>query len=162
MREPLDIGGGVAIDPVSLRTVVVDEAAFASGIGSSTNPADQVLAALVTGRLEDAEQLVAASWTADPPFRLRALAADLRSARSDHAGAIDGYRALLAETVGGPREAVVRQHLGKALFAAGRLTAAQEQFELALRRREAAGAAADLLASSRLALDRVRELLAGA
>jgi len=140
----------------------VDRAAFAAGPGSSTDPADQVLAALVTGRLDDAQRLVAASWTADPSFRLRALAADVRCARGDHEAAIDAYRVLLAETVGGPREAVVRQHLGKALLAAGRLTDAQEQFEQALRRREAAGAAADLVASSRLALDRVRELLAGA
>jgi len=162
MREPLDIGGGLAIDPVSLLTVVVDEAAFATGPGRFADPADGVFAALVTGRLDDAERLVAASWTTDPPFRLRALAAELRSARGDHEAAIDAYRALLTETIGGPRESVTRQHLGKALFAAGRLSAAQQQFEAALRRREAAGAAANLVASSRLALDRVRELLAGA
>ena len=57
---------------------------------------------------------------------------------------------------------MVRQHLGKALFAAGQLTAARAEFDVALRRRSAAGAASGLVASSRLARDRVDELIAGA
>jgi predicted Zn-dependent protease len=122
-----------------------------------------VLESLLAGRLDEAlrraDRLGGSS--PDSPFRLRAMAADVRSARGEHEAAIRAYRELLAATVGGPREAVVRQHLGKALFAAGQLIAAQEEFELALRRRSAAGASADLVASSRMALDRVRELLAG-
>ena len=151
------------IDPVTLRTVVGDPEVFAASVESSTDPADTVLESLMAGRLDEAlrraDRLGGSS--ADSPFRLRALAADVRSARGDHDAAIGAYRDLLAGTTGGPREAVVRQHLGKALFAAGQLTAAAEQFELALRRRTAAGASAELVASSRLALDRVRELLAG-
>jgi hypothetical protein len=85
----------------------------------------------------------------------------VRSARGDHEAAIAAYRDLLTETVGGPREAVVRQHLGKALFAAGQLAAARAEFGAALRRRVAAGASAGLVASSRMALTRVEELLAG-
>jgi predicted Zn-dependent protease len=136
---------------------------FAASVQASTDPADVVLDALVTGRLDEAlrraDRLGASS--PDATFRLRALGADVRSARGDHEEAIAVYRGLLAASVGGPREAVVRQHLGKALFAAGQLTAAQDEFRAALRRREAAGASAGLVASSRLALARVQELLAG-
>jgi predicted Zn-dependent protease len=116
----------------------------------------------VAGRLDEAlrraDRLGASS--PDSPFRLRALGADVRSARGDHDEAIAVYRDLLAEAVGGPREAVVRQHLGTALFAAGQFTAARAEFDAALRRRLAAGASADRVASSRLALARVEELLA--
>jgi predicted Zn-dependent protease len=143
---------------------VRDPELFAASVHASVDPADGVLDALVSGRLDEAlrraDRLGASS--SDSPFRLQALGADVRSARGDHVGAIAAYRVLLAETVGGPREAVVRQHLGKALFAAGQLAAAQDEFRAALRRRVAAGASAHLVASSRMALTRVEELLAGA
>jgi predicted Zn-dependent protease len=136
---------------------------FAASLQGSVDPADAVLDALVGGRLDEAlrraDRLGASS--PDSPFRLRALAADVRSARGDHEAAIGTYRGLLAEVLGGPREAVVRQHLGKALFAAGQFTAAREEFDAALRRRVAAGASADLVAFSRLALARTQELIAG-
>jgi hypothetical protein len=115
----------------------------------------------VAGRLDEAlrraDRLGASS--PDSPFRLRVLAADVRSARGDHGAAIAAHRAMLAETIGGPREAAARQHLGTALFAAGQLPAARAEFGAALRRRMAAGASADLVASSRMALARVTELL---
>ena len=160
MREFLPLGGGVAIDPLTLRTVVVDHVLFADTIGASADPGDRLFAALVTGRLEEAQRLadVFASG-AQSPFRLRALAADLLSRRGQHPAAVARYEELLVEVRGSARESVVRQHLGKALFEAGHLAAAQHQFVHALRLREVAGAPADQIASSRLALARTGELL---
>ncbi|MBB3674601.1 hypothetical protein [Modestobacter versicolor] len=144
--------------------MVGDPALFAVSVQASTDPADAVLEALVAGRLDEAQRRADRMNASSPdsPFRVRALAADVRSARGEHEEAIGAYRVLLAETLGGPQEAVVRQHLGKALFAAGQLTAARAEFDVALRRRSAAGAASGLVASSRLARDRVDELIAGA
>ena len=131
---------------------------------ASTDPADAVLAALLAGRLDEAQRRADRMGAASPdsPVRVRALAADVRSARGEHEEAIGACRALLVETLGGPREAVARQHLGTALFAAGQLTAARAEFDAALRRRSAAGAAGGLVAASRMARDRVDELIAGA
>ncbi|HLR97088.1 MAG TPA: hypothetical protein VK053_21385, partial [Jiangellaceae bacterium] len=71
--------------------------------------------------------------------------------------AIAEYRELIDECAGTAWEAVMRQHLGKALFSASRFTEAGEQFAEALRLREDAGADQDLLTSSHYAL-RVAEL----
>ena len=159
-REPLDIGNGLGIDPVTLRTVVLDEAVFSAGPGSSPEPADRLFAALVTGRLDEAQELADELLAGDPGFRVRALAADVLIARGDHAAAVAEYRRLARESAGIPREAVARQHLGKAFFAAGEWQSARTEFAAALRLREASGAPADQLASSRLALARVAEVLA--
>ena len=160
MDQPLDIGNGLGIDPLSLRTVVLDETAFSAGPGGSTDPADRLLAALVTGRLDDAQELADELMAGGAGFRVRALAADVLSARGDHAAAIAAYRRLTAESLHTPREAIARQHLGKAFFTAGEWQAALVQFGAALRLREDSGAPADQLASSRLASARVAELLA--
>ena len=160
MREWLPLGGGLAIDPLTLRTVVVDHVLFAETTGASADPGDRLFVALVTGRLEEAQRL-ADVYAADAssPLRLRALTADLLSRRGQHSASVARYEELLAEVRGSTREPVVRQHLGKALFEAGQLTAAQDQFVQALQLREVAGAPADQVASSRLALARVTELL---
>jgi predicted Zn-dependent protease len=159
----VDLGRGLVIDAVTLRTVVGDAEVFAASVRVSTDPADVVLDALMSGRLDEAQRRADRMGASSPdsPFRVRALAADVRTARGDHEGAIAAYRALLAETIRGPREAVARQHLGTALFAAGQLTAARAEFDVALRRRTAAGASADLVATSQMALARVEELLDG-
>ena len=162
MSRPLELGSGLGIDRVTLRTVVTDPAVFAATVGSSPDPADRLLAALVTGRLDDAQRLADELLVGDPSFRVRALSADVLSRRGDHVGAVARYDELLAGAVGGPGEAVVRQHLGKALFEAEEWAAAREQFATALRLRETAGAPADQVASSRLALQRTEAVLADA
>jgi Flp pilus assembly protein TadD len=64
----------------------------------------------------------------------------------------------LALATGTTREAVARQHWGKCLFEQERYAEAVEQFDAALRLRQAAGDAPDLLRSSAIALRRAREL----
>ena len=158
---PLAIGDGLGIDPVTLRTVVLDEAVFAAGPGSSLEPADRLFAALVTGRLDDAQALADELLVGDPGFRVRALAADVQSARGDHEAAIAAHRRLTEESLRTPREPIAWQHFGKALCAAGEWGAARVAFAVALELREAAGAPADQVASSRLALRRATELTDG-
>ena len=162
MSRPLELGSGLGVDRVTLRTVVTDPAAFSATVGASADPADRLLAALVTGRLDDAQRLADELLVGDPSFRVPALSADVLSRRGDHVGALARHRELLTEVVGSPREAVVRQHLGKTLFDAGEWLRAREQFAAALRLRETADAPADQVASSLLALQRLDEVLADA
>lgn len=76
--------------------------------------------------------------------------------RGDVSRAVGEYERLVAETAGTPWEGVMRQHLGKVLFTARRFADAVEEFALALRLREEAGADDDLLSSSLYALEVAR------
>lgn len=87
--------------------------------------------------------------------RVRALRADCHRDLGDHGRALEAYDALVAETTGTTREAVMRQHRGKTLLAAGEPDRALEDFERAAELRK--GGDPSLLASTNQALQVARE-----
>ncbi|WP_223402032.1 GNAT family N-acetyltransferase [Occultella gossypii] len=150
-------GPGWSFDPRTLLPRIDDLPAFRAA--HRDDEALQVLEDLWSGRpdraLPHAEMLLA---TNDTP-RHRALVADVLRDLGRHDEAVARYQELVAQAGVGPRQAVMVQHLGKALFAAGRIGDAAGAFRRALELRQAAGADAELIASSQYALDRTSALL---
>ncbi|MET3805698.1 tetratricopeptide (TPR) repeat protein [Nakamurella sp. UYEF19] len=155
--EYLDTGAGAGIDRWSLRPIVHDRARFSAAMRASGDPADLLLEALFLGDLDRATALVDAAGP--PTFRIRALTADIACAQGDFAGAAVIYEALLEENLHGPREALLHQHLGKVFFQSGDLTRARESFATAMAHRVISRAPGDQIESSRMALERVDELI---
>lgn len=145
------------IDGQSLCPVITEVAAFRRGM--EADPLAVGVELLWTGRPEEAD-----AWFAgrEQSVRVRALRADCARDLGQHDRALAQYESLVAECAGSQRESVMRQHRGKALLSAGLLEEALSEVEHALRLRLADGAAPDLVASSRLARDRIRALLARA
>lgn len=152
-------GPGWSMDPLTLLPAIDDPAEFRRA--HADDPALPVLEELWGGRPERAEPLARALVAASPTPRHRALLADVHRDLGRVAQAVAEYGELVEECRGTPREAVMLQHLGKAHLAAGDHPAAARAFAGALRLRTAAGAAPDLIASSRAALHRARALLTG-
>lgn len=150
MRD-LPGGPGWVLDGVTLLPRIVDLTEFRRG--TRDDPLGDVLEALWSGQ---ARQALALLDRADETLRVRALRADCRRELGDLDGARADYAALVAECAGTPWEAVMRQHLGKVLFASHRYAEAAEEFARALALREADGAAEPLVASSRHALEAAR------
>jgi Flp pilus assembly protein TadD len=69
---------------------------------------------------------------------VRALAADCHRDLGDTALAVGEYDVLVAESLGTAREAVMRQHRGKALLANGEAERAIEDFQQAVELRRTA------------------------
>lgn len=147
-------GAGWHLDARSLRPVIDDVAAFR--VAHADDDAVEALVALWTGRPAEAEVLLRALPGRDTP-RVRALLADAARDLGRHAEALTAYADLVRESAGTSWEAVMHQHHGKALLAAGRTAEAVRAFEQALTLRLAQGASEDLVASSRAALERARE-----
>jgi tetratricopeptide (TPR) repeat protein len=152
-------GPGWHIDPDTLLPVIDDEAAFRAA--QRDDPALELLVLLWSGRPEAALPLARDLVGLRPTPRHRALHADVARDLGRTAEAIATYESIVAETAGTPREAVMTQHLGKAHWAAGNVAEAEAAFERALFLRIDAGAAEDLVASSREARDRARRALDG-
>ncbi|GAB2520328.1 hypothetical protein GCM10027064_17330 [Microbacterium petrolearium] len=150
---------GWHIDPDTLLPVIDDLAVFREA--HADDPAREALVSLWSGDPAEAERRIRADVADAGSRRARALLADCAGDQGRHADAIRMYDGLVAETVGTPQEAVMRQHLGKAHFVAGDLAAALREFTLALELRKRAGAPAELIGSSQLAVDRAAELLRG-
>lgn len=152
-QHPRDLAGGPGwvIDYATLLPRIVDVPEFRRGLAD--DPLAAAVEALWSGRPEEAEELLGREQRT---LRVRALLADCARDRGDVPRAVAEYERLVAETAGTPWEAVMRQHLGKALFTARRFADAVEEFALALRLREEAGADGDLLSSSRYALEVAR------
>ncbi|MGW2092874.1 tetratricopeptide repeat protein [Promicromonospora sukumoe] len=158
MSSAIDREAGWHIDPVTLLPVLVDEAAFRAA--NASDPALEVLVALWSGNPDRAAELLRPLIDADPTsWRLQALAADVIRDRGDAGSAITVLDALVSENEGTPREAVLVQHLGKALFVAGDFPGAAAKFQRALSLRLADDADPALVGSSRQALDRALELV---
>lgn len=123
VRAGVPGGPGWIIRDTDLRPHITDLTAFRQGV--QDDPLANAIELLWTSRPEEARIALDAS---PPSVRARALRADcLRDlGQTDQAVAI--YDALLRETVGGSREAFIRQHRGKALLEAGRVYDAQEEF----------------------------------
>lgn len=139
------------IDGATLLPWVVDLPELRRGMAD--DPLRDAVEALWCGRPADAARLLEGR---EPTVRVRALLADCARDLGNLEKAREDYVALVAECEGTPWEAVMRQHLGKVLFTAGRPEEAAEQFARALELRELAGAEESLLASSRQALEVAR------
>ncbi len=130
---PADVHGGPGwhIRGTDLRPVVTDVGAFRAGLGD--DPLAVELELLWTGQPE-AALLRLAARPQDP--RVRALSADCHRDLGDTASAVQEYDELVDEHRGTPREAVFRQHRGKALLARGDAPRAVEDLRrvVALRR----------------------------
>lgn len=150
---------GTAIDPTTLRTTVVDEAACERALSGTDDPADAVFVLLARGRTAEAADLAATARVKDPEsFRLRVLDADILGATRRTESAVERLRQLAGTVSGTPEEAVVHQYLGRVQFLAGNYSAAVRSFSAALDQRVAAGAGAPLIYSATVALRRAMDL----
>lgn len=145
------------IDEKSLLPVIDDLKAFRREF--KDDPVVDVLIHLWSGRPQYAEDLLNAMAPPAPSLRLRALLADAWRDQGRYDEAIAAYRDLVAAAAGTPREAVMRQHLGKAYFVRGEYSRALKCFEEALDLRVREKADVDLIASSQLAVGRATEIL---
>ncbi len=143
--------------------MVTDRALIEGQLRTATS-ADRVWLLRLLGHLEqsasEGEALLAASAAVPRHERIRPLllVAHTRSWQRAWGRAAELHAEALTLAVDTSREAVVRQHWGKCLFEQERYAEAAEQFRTALRLRQAAGEAADLVESSAIALRRTREL----
>lgn len=139
-------GPGWISDGRTLRPVITDLRAFRDHL--SNDPLAAVIEQLWSGHPLEALDLLSAH---DSSARVRALRGDCLRDLGRHAESLEVYRQLVEESVAGPREAVMRQHYGKALLSAGDHHHARQEFAqaLLLRRR---GSDDALIASSRQAL----------
>jgi hypothetical protein len=144
-------GPGWLIDGETLLPRIVDVDEFRRGLAD--DPLRDAVEALWSGRPDDAAAILRRHR---PTLRVRALLADCSRDQGHPDRAVRAYRRLVDECVGTPGEPVMRQHLGKALFAGEHFEEAAEQFALALALREEAGAEEALLTSSRFALQVAR------
>ncbi len=157
-RAAIDGGPGWHMDPDSLLPVLDDEARFREA--HAADPAVDVLVALWSGDPDRAAAALEPLLAAEPTWwRLQALTADVARERGSVEEAVEILRELVGTHEGSPREAVLVQHLGKALFTGGDVAGAADCFHRALELRESAGADAALVESSRRALERARSLL---
>lgn len=147
-------GPGWRIRSIDLRPEITDLEAFRSGLRG--DPLLDAIEALWGG-----DPTGALSLLVDQPdsFRVRALRADCRRDLGDHDVAVAEYDLLVEAVAGSPREAVIRQHRGKALLAAGRSGEAVEDFERVVDLRDGGDPA--LLASAVQALEAARASAGG-
>lgn len=143
------VGGPGWVIGADLRPRITDAEAFRHGM--SGDPLADVVEALWSGDPERALRMLGPLTT----LRARALRADCHSALGESSAASKEYDELVRETEGTSREAVMRQHRGKVLLAAGETTSAIDDFARALELRRDGDPA--LRASSEQAL-RVAQL----
>lgn len=148
---------GWHIDEETLLPVIDDEQEFREA--HADDLALEALIALWSGRPIDAEGFLLRLLAETDSPRMQALLADAWRDQGRHTEAIQAYLGLVADAVGSPGEAAMRQHLGKAYFAAGCLEEARSEFSQALALRLRDGAEPNLVASSRLALERATALI---
>jgi len=150
----LESGPGWHIDRETLLPVIDDVSVFR--VAHADDPIVEILVALWTGHPEDAENQLHQKLAGSDALRLRALLADAWRDQGRTDDAISAYEQLVLETFGTPHEAVMQQHLGKALFVAGRYEEATQAFEKALSLRTGAAADKSLVKSSQMAAERAR------
>lgn len=160
-REWPDAGfPGIAVNPETLNTEVVDEERCAEALSASDDPRDRAIVELARGHVNAAAEILMEARYEDPEsFQLKVLELDVLRAGNRNDRAVERAQQLLAEAKGTPREAVVLQFLGKIQFTRGKYSAAVKAFSRALDLRVAASADASLIYSSTVALGRARELL---
>lgn len=148
-------GPGWYIDRETLLPGIEDEDLFRAA--HANDPAVEILVALWTGNPEQAEAEIRRRFAEAETPRLRALLADAWRDQGRTDDAIAAYEELVCEVAGTGHEAVMQQHLGKALFVAGRYDEAARVFEQAYELRTAAGAEPALVNSAKTAAERARE-----
>lgn len=149
---------GWHIDERTLLPVIDDEEVFRTA--HSEDPALDALVSLWSGRPRDAEHLLRDLLAREDSSRFCALLADSLRDQGHHEEAITTYRALVSDSIDSAREAVMRQHLGKAYFVAGDVEQALREFTQALDLRIRINADSALIESSRLAVARATVLAA--
>lgn len=142
-------GPGWVLSGDDLDPVITDAASFRAGLAQ--DPLAGAIESLWTGRVEEARAMLRA---ADSSVRSRALLADCDRRSGDPVAAARSLRILVAEHEDDAWSPVLRQHLGKALLAAGNVDGARRQLRLALEARTRVGADPHVIASSRQALAR--------
>ncbi|OII12228.1 hypothetical protein BIU97_04370 [Curtobacterium sp. MCBA15_009] len=138
-------GPGWVIRADDLRPEITDLRAFRLGL--TGDPLAEPLELLWSGGAAAAIDLLDGH---EPSRRVRALRADCLRDLGETDAAVAEYDALVSECVGTGHEAVMRQHRGKALLAAGRADRAVDDFRRVVELR--LDGDPDLLASARLAL----------
>lgn len=158
-REWPDAGfPGIAVDPETLNAVVVDEERCHAALEAGGSLEDRAVVELARGHVNEAAELIVEARYRDPEsFQLKVLELDVLRLGNRNDRALERARQILAEVKGTPREAVVRQYLGKIQFSRGQFAAAEDAFTKALELRVAAAADASLIYSSTVALGRARE-----
>ena len=146
MTSDVQGGPGWVIRGEDLRPSITDQAMFRRS--HAEDELVDVLELLWSGRPAEALQHLSSF---PETVRVRALTADCHRDLGRHDRALDSYDALVAETMGTPREAMMRQHRGKTLLAAGHPERAVEDFRRAAQLR--AGGDPALLASTQQALE---------
>jgi hypothetical protein len=154
-RKRVEGGPGWYVDGQTLLPVIEDVELFRAAL--QDDPAVDVLVALWSGNPKRAETEIRQQLAERETPRLRALLADAWRDQGMTAEAVAAYEELVNQVVGTSHEAVMQQHLGKALFVAGRFDEAARAFETALGLRLETGADEHLVNSSRVALERARE-----
>ena len=161
-RREWPAGGfpGLAVNPETLNTEVVDEERCEAALDASGSLHDRALVELARGHVSTAAEILMEARYEDPEsFELKILELDVLMAGNRHDRAVERAQQLLAEAKGTPDEAKVAQYLGKIQFSRGKYAAASKAFSQALDLRVAASADASLIYSSTVALGRARELL---
>lgn len=133
MVSDVDGGPGWIIRAADLRPAVTDLDAFRAGLAG--DPLAEPIELLWTG---NARAALHGLESLQQTPRVRALAADCRRDLGDTALAVGEYDVLVAESLGTAREAVMRQHRGKALLANGEIRRAIEDFQQAVELRRTA------------------------
>jgi Flp pilus assembly protein TadD len=151
----LEGGPGWYVDRETLLPKIENERLFRAA--HEGDPAVDILVALWTGHPEAAEAQIGLRLGQPDSLRWRALLADAWRDQGRTDEAIATYESLIREVAGTPHEAVMHQHLGKALFISGRHREAGRAFRRALELRVQAGAETSLIESSRMAVERARE-----
>jgi len=148
-----DVAGGPGwiIRGADLRPAITDLDTFRAGIAE--DPLTKPIELLWTG---DTDAALRALGLLEQTPRVRALAADCRRDRGETAVAVQEYDLLVAECLGTAREAVMRQHRGKALLANGEAERAVEDFERAVELRRTADPVLRASAEQGLAVARAR------
>ncbi|MFE6309332.1 hypothetical protein [Nocardiopsis sp. NPDC057823] len=150
-------GPGWYMDALTLLPVIEDVQEFRDA--HEHDRALPVLERLWGGRPEEAEPFALALAAAEPTIRHRALIADVRRDLGRIAWAVAEYGRLIDLSRGTAREAVLWQHLGKVHFVGQDYPQAARAFATALDLRLRDNTAEELVASSRLALQRTKLLL---
>lgn len=155
-----DLDNAWHIDPITLRDVIDDRAAFEEALVGA-DVVDRIWLLRILGSLDEAVEAgkQALHDAPDQRFRVLMLLAHAHQWRGelDQAKRLQDQASTLANT--DHRRATVYQHVGKRLFDEGQYEKAASEFARALALRERDGASPDLCESSRMALDRTRDLI---
>lgn len=147
--------GSWEIDEQTLLPRIVDQEAFQEEF--CDDPYLDAIVALWSGSTEE----IPAKLTGDDSPRARVLVAESHARAGEFAVSCEKFADLIDEFEGSAREAVIRQHYGKALFLAGGFEDAREQFTKACELRMTADVDDDLIRSSTFAIKRCDEEIAG-